>query len=77
MKIQVFAILKDYFDKEFQLTGNIQNAEALKQHLIRFNPAAAGLLERCRFAVNDEFVDLHFEITENDTISIIPPSSGG
>lgn len=77
MRVQVFAMLKDYFDKEFQLTGNIQNAEALKQHLILSNPAAAGLLERCRFAVNDEFVDTHFQISENDTICIIPPSSGG
>ncbi|MEJ7738463.1 MAG: MoaD/ThiS family protein [Chitinophagaceae bacterium] len=77
MKVQVFAKLKDYFDKEFQLNANIQNAEALKEHLIRSNPAAAGILERCRFAVNDEFVDTHFQITENDTIFIIPPSSGG
>jgi len=27
--------------------------------------------------VNDEFVDLDFKIKEDDSISILPPASGG
>ncbi len=77
MTIQVFAVLKDYFDKEFQLLGNSQNIAALKQELTQKNPEAASVLDLCRFAVHDEFVDPDYPITTHDTICIIPPSSGG
>jgi molybdopterin synthase sulfur carrier subunit len=77
MTIQVFAVLKDYFDKEFQITGGVKNISALKQQLATQNPQAANVLELCRFAVHDEFVDPDYPINTNDTICIIPPSSGG
>lgn len=77
MKVQVFAILKDYFKKEFELTGNIENSSALVERLSEDNPAATGLLNICRFAVNDEFIDNTFQFKEDDTICIIPPASGG
>lgn len=77
MTIQVFAVLKDYFDKEFEMQGTIENITALKQHLAGQNPEAASVLDLCRFAVRNEFVDPDYPITTNDTICIIPPSSGG
>ncbi|MEO6000450.1 MAG: MoaD/ThiS family protein [Chitinophagaceae bacterium] len=77
MRVQVFAILKDYFDKEFELHENIHDMPALRERLIQFNPAAAGILNSCRFAVKDEFIDNDFQLAENDTIYIIPPGSGG
>ena len=77
MRVQVFAVLKDYFDKEFELPENIHDMPALKEWLIRSNPAAASLLGSCRFAVKDEFIDNDFQLAENDTIYIIPPGSGG
>ncbi|RYE04501.1 MAG: hypothetical protein EOP44_05795 [Sphingobacteriaceae bacterium] len=77
MTIEVFAVLKDYFDKEFQLKSSATNIEELKQQLVLQNPEAAGVLELCRFAVRDEFVNADFTINPNDTITIIPPSSGG
>lgn len=77
MTIQVFAVLKDYFDKEFEIAGDLKNIAALKQKLAVQNPQAANVLDLCRFAVHDEFVDPDYPITTNDTICIIPPSSGG
>ncbi len=77
MKIQAFAVLKDFFDKEFILTGSVATIAELKSRLMAINPEASVVLEICRFAVNDEFVDLKYQLKENDTICIIPPSSGG
>ncbi|TXK48731.1 MoaD/ThiS family protein [Pontibacter qinzhouensis] len=77
MKVQVFAALKDYFDKEFEVAGNVQDVKALKQHLLELNGAAGNMLKICRFAVGDEFVDPSFQLKENDTVCVIPPSSGG
>jgi molybdopterin synthase sulfur carrier subunit len=77
MTIQVFAVLKDYFDKEFEISGSIKNISDLKQQLASRNPEAANVLELCRFAVHDEFVDNDYFVNTNDTICIIPPSSGG
>lgn len=77
MTIEVFAVLKDYFDKEFQFQSSAKNIAELKQQLALQNPEAANVLELCRFAVRDEFVNSDFNINPNDTISVIPPSSGG
>lgn len=77
MNIEVFAVLKDYFDKEFQFDGNAKNIDELKQRLALQHPEAINVLELCRFAVRDEFVEPDYAINPNDTISIIPPSSGG
>lgn len=77
MKIQVFAVLKEYFEKEFELTGNMENTSSLIEHLSKNNPAASGMLKICRFAVNDEFIDNSFQLKQDDTVCIIPPASGG
>jgi molybdopterin converting factor small subunit len=77
MKVQVFAALKDHFDKEFVLDTLVQNIDELKQMLISMRPSTAKILDSCRFAVNDSFVDKNFKLEVNDTVAIIPPSSGG
>ena len=77
MQIQVYAILKDYFDKDFTIDETVDNIEVLNNFLIDRNPASAAILAGCRFAVNDTFVDNQFQLQPNDSIHIIPPSSGG
>ena len=77
MKIEVFAILKDYFDSEFELQPAPVSIDDLKQQLIELRPGVSKVLSYCRFAVNDEFIDNSYQLNENDVISIIPPSSGG
>lgn len=77
MRIQVYAVLKDHFDKEFHLTAPLPDVGALRTYLIREKPAAADILNISRFAVNDEFIDNDFQLHDHDTIAIIPPASGG
>ncbi len=77
MRVQVFAVLKNYFEKEFELPESIGGITGLKEHLIQLNPAAGSLLNICRFAVKDDFIDNDFQLQDNDTIYVIPPGSGG
>lgn len=77
MTIQTFAALKDYFSNHFEVLENLNLISELKTFLIQQNPEAENILNLSRFAVNDNFVNLEFEIKNNDTICIIPPSSGG
>ncbi|ATP55921.1 molybdopterin synthase sulfur carrier subunit [Pedobacter ginsengisoli] len=77
MRIEVFAILKEYFSKEFEINERLKTIEELRAHLTIINPASSKILKICRFAVHDEFVADHYELTGTDNIVIIPPSSGG
>ena len=77
MKIEVFAVLKDYFKKEFEIADQLDTIADLKQYLVAINPSSVEVLSRCRFAVADDFVVDNYKITGNDNIMIIPPSSGG
>lgn len=77
MKIQVYAVLKDYFEKEFTLSQSFSDINSLKSFLINKNPRAENVLNISRFAVDNEFVENDFSLNENDNISIMPPSSGG
>ena len=77
MKIHTYAVLKDFFDKEFVMEDSVATVEDLQQVLAKKNPAAANVLELCRFAVKDEFVNSDFILQSQDEIHIIPPSSGG
>ncbi len=77
MQITVYAVLKDYFEPSFSLGEQFSSVEELKNKLEQIKPQSAAVLKACRFAVNDEFVNLDFKIKEDDSISILPPASGG
>ena len=77
MKIYTYAILKDYFDKEFVVEEQFGTVQELNTFLKQRNPAAATILYACRYAVKDNFVTDDFVLNTQDTIHIIPPSSGG
>lgn len=77
MKIEVYAVLKDYFEKEFTLQQSFNNINDLKSFLIDKNPKAEKALNISRFAVDNEFVENDYILNENDKVSIMPPSSGG
>jgi len=77
MRITVYAVLKDYFDSSFNLDEKFSSIEELKNKLEQIKPQSAAILNACRFAVNDEFVNLDFKIKEDDSISILPPAGGG
>ncbi len=78
MKIVVYAVLKDFFDKEFCMdTEEKLTVAGLRQILAAKEPAAKDILQLCRFAIDDTFIDNQVEIQPDDIIHIIPPSSGG
>ncbi len=77
MRVTVYAVLKDYFDSSFIVEEKLSSVEELKNKLEQIKPQSAAVLKACRFAVNDEFVNLDFKIKEDDSISILPPASGG
>jgi len=77
MTIEVYALLKEYFEKQFVIKEQIEDISALRDYLGNQKPQALEILRACRFAVEDEFVGDTYQLKENDSISIIPPSSGG
>ena len=77
MKVTVYAVLKDYFDSSFTVEEKLSSVNDLKNKLEQIKPQSAPVLGACRFAVNDEFVNLDYKIKEDDNISILPPASGG
>lgn len=77
MKIQSYAVAKDFFERHFEISEAVANVSELKAYLVRQNPAAQALLSRARFAVGDLFIDDSYSLKPDDHVSIIPPSSGG
>lgn len=77
MTVKVFAVLKDFFGESLEVTETTGNIEALRALLADKNPAATPVLNMCRFAVGDAFVDKHYQLKESDTVFVVPPSSGG
>ena len=77
MRIHVYAILKDYFSPEFELNAIARNTDELKIRLLEINSKAGQVLDNCRFAIEEGFIDHDHKLKENDTVIIIPPASGG
>lgn len=77
IKIKTYAILKDYLTAEINLNLGFKNIDELKAYLIVQNPAAKEILNLSRFAVEDTFVNADYNLSGDENISIIPPSSGG
>ena len=69
--------MKDYFEPELEVEERVLNIDELKKVLLQRNAGVKNVLEVCRFAVNDWFIDNSFQLQSNDVVSIIPPSSGG
>jgi molybdopterin synthase sulfur carrier subunit len=77
MTIHVYATLKDYFSPEFELGAIAHNTDELKLRLLDINGQAGQILDTCRFAVEEGFIDNDYKLKEHDTVIIIPPVSGG
>lgn len=77
MKIKLYAVLKDYFPARVELSTDITSISELKKQLEKQNPSAKAILDVSRFAVDDTFVSLEHDLNGVETVSVIPPSSGG
>ena len=76
--VKTFAVLKEHFGPIIELNVEVgTTANDLKNILIERKSDTAGLLQISRCAVSDIFVSDTTVILENDTVFIIPPSSGG
>lgn len=53
------------------------SVQGLAELLARRHPALAPHLASVRFAINEAFVGMNTEITDGDTVALIPPVSGG
>ena len=77
MKIITYAILKDYFGKEFTVEEPVRTIDELQHFLTARNPASKDILAACRYAVNNHFISDDFVLSPDEPVHIIPPSSGG
>jgi molybdopterin synthase sulfur carrier subunit len=78
VKIKVFAGLKQYFEREFELEGkDILNIADVVRMLEQKRPDSGLLLASCRFAVSEEFVPNNYQLKNGEELYLIPPSSGG
>ena len=75
-EVRFFAVLKDYFGTSIPLI-EVSSISEIKKQLELLNPSSKDILNKSRFALNEEFVDLDTKIESNDLIYVLPPSSGG
>ncbi|WP_407426887.1 MoaD/ThiS family protein [Arcticibacter sp.] len=77
MKIEVFAALKNYFSKEFEIADQLETVADLRQHLKNINPSSSQLINMCRFVVREDLVTDTHRLLDHDHVVVLPPSSGG
>jgi sulfur-carrier protein len=78
LKIRTYASVKEIFGESFELEVNDGcTIEELKKRIVLVKPEAAGLINICRFAVNESIVNDKTQIKEDEHVHIIPPASGG
>jgi molybdopterin synthase sulfur carrier subunit len=78
IKIICFAGLRKYFGNEttVEVEDGVSYSKVI-DGLKGINPEAAEVLSGCRIAVNEEFVQLGDTMKSENTLFLIPPSSGG
>lgn len=78
IKIICFAGLRKYFGNEATVTVETGASYSnVIDELKIINPEATEILSSCRIAVNEEFITLNELLKPENTIFLIPPSSGG
>lgn len=76
--IHTFAILKETLPQKFDLEISDQfTAGHVIKTIVANNPECSEILDSCRIAVNEEFVDYNHIIAEGTQLYLLPPSSGG
>ena len=78
IKIVCFAGLRKYFGSETSVSIESEMTySTVIDELIKQNPEAKEILASTRIAVNEEFVKLSDTLKTENTLFLIPPSSGG
>lgn len=78
IKIICFAGLRKYFGSEtIVVVEPDSNYSKVIDQMKLLNPEADEILSSCRIAVNEQFVRLDEPMKSEETLFLIPPSSGG
>ncbi|MQG20732.1 MAG: molybdopterin converting factor subunit 1 [SAR202 cluster bacterium] len=79
IKIRLFAVLREKagFDEIPLDVEEGSTAAEVAQILMKKYPALRPMADIALFAVNTEYVDANYFLTENDELALIPPVSGG
>ena len=78
LKIRTYASVKEILGDNIELEMERGcTIEGLRKKIISMKPEAAGLINICRFAVNESIVNDKTQIKEDEHVHIIPPASGG
>jgi len=76
-RVIYFSVIREKLKKseeEIDFRGTVGK---LREVLIEKYPELKPILERVRFAVNEEYVDDDFHLEGDERVAIIPPVSGG
>ncbi len=78
IKLTVFARLSDFFDREreLELPSGARISDAMEL-LAAEVPAARPVLDSCRAALGETFVELDTPLEAGAELFLLPPSSGG
>lgn len=77
MKVLYFSVVKERIKKgeeELDFKGSLSE---LRFVLSQRYPELKDLLERIKFAVNEEYVGDDYELKGDERVALIPPVSGG
>jgi len=79
IRVHFFGHYSDYFAGEPQSVTLPEGATVrdLADHLAKRDPRLTGLERSCRFAVDEEYANLDAILTEEATVAVLPPMSGG
>ena len=77
IRIKTFAVLKSYFEEEFEIQLEDQSSIVdVMDRLEKLNPKANHVLTHSLIAIEDEMVDKSRKLNEGDLVCILPPVSG-
>ena len=75
MKVQFFAVLKDYFGSEIELEASDIND--LMNQLKNNKEEAVSILNTSKVVINNEIITGNVKLDEIEMVILLPPSSGG
>ncbi|MDQ7039248.1 MAG: molybdopterin converting factor subunit 1 [Aquificota bacterium] len=77
LKVMYFSVLRERIGKseeEIEFRGTVGD---LKKLLKEKHPEVSDLIDRVRFAVNEEYVEEGYKLKGDERVALIPPVSGG
>jgi molybdopterin synthase sulfur carrier subunit len=76
-RVIYFSIIRERLGKseeEIDFKGSVGK---LREYLKELYPEVSPIIERVKFAVNEEYVDDDYTLEGDERVALIPPVSGG